>query len=61
MVFSRPAGVGQHDLTPQNSSLFTPRALPAGDSGLNLTPALSERENPYLWMGTIYFSNKYKS
>jgi hypothetical protein len=43
MVFSRPAGVGRHDLTPQNSALFTPRALPAGASGLNLTPALAYR------------------
>jgi len=52
MIFSRPAGVGRHDLTPQNSLLFTPRALPAGDSGLNLMPALSERENPYFWTDT---------
>jgi len=54
MVFSRPAGVGRHDLTPQNSTLFTPRALPAGASGLNLAPALAEHENPYFWTDTIY-------
>ena len=55
MVFSRPAGVGCHDLSPQNSALFTPRALPAGDSGLNLTPALAQRENPYFWTDTSGF------
>jgi len=54
MVFFRDIGVGRHDLTPQNSTLFTPRALPEGASGLNLSSALISRKNPHFWTGTNY-------
>jgi len=45
MVFLRPAGVGRHDLTPQNSTLF---------HRVKSDAALSERENPYFWTDTTY-------
>jgi len=50
----RDIGVGRHDLTPQNSTLFTPRTLPSGASRLNLSSALISRKNPHFWTGTNY-------
>jgi len=61
MIFSRPAGVGRHDLTPQNSTLFLEQAFALRLLWLNLTPTLAERENPYFWTDTIYPIRKLSS
>jgi len=47
MVFFRDIGVGRHDLTPQNSTLFLEQAFALRLLGLNLTPSLISRKNPY--------------
>jgi len=40
MIFSRPAGVAHHDLTPQNSTLFLEQAFAAYElHGGKLIPA----------------------
>jgi hypothetical protein len=65
MVLLRDFGVGRRDLNSQNSTLFTPRALPTGrlrfksDARLELTQNPSFVDGHYLENVICYFGDSF--